>query len=268
MGKPYCCRKEPLIFCFVSNKFCYVSCPKRSRTTKVFKKFDANGDGKLSATELRDVLEAVAKGEGGQECRGAMQGHRAPTAPAVIYLASLPSTERSFGWTPHLQWIWNSLTCPTSSRNHPSTDRRNAKVGNWNIPKTLHSGSAEHWQKLTMNGAGDLSQQECQQLMQGLDRDQNGNLAILPIDLKQGEGLVLVLWLLPKVSHSYDNRRVLGSSGEKCPCQRHHNCAVCYISAAVSPYRLALRDRWSLYFSIVFCSNNDLSMPRSNCLEA
>lgn len=69
-----------------------------------------------------------------------------------------------------------------------------------------------------MNGAGDLSQQECQQLVQGLDRDQNGNLAILPIDLKQGEGLVLVLWLLPKVSQSYDNRRVLGSSGEKWRC--------------------------------------------------
>ena len=163
---------------------------------------------------------------------------------------------------------WLALHHLGINRNHPSTDRRNAKVGNWNIPKTLHSGLAEHWQKLTMNGAGDLSQQECQQLMQGLDRDQNGNLAILPIDLKQGEGLVLVLWLLPKVSHSYDNRRVLGSSGEKWPCQRHHNCAVCYISAAVSPYRLALRDRWSLYFSIVFCSNNDLSMPRSNCLEA
>lgn len=48
---------------------------KIKKLKSVFKKFDANGDGKLSATELRDVLEAVAKGDlSQQECQQLMQG--------------------------------------------------------------------------------------------------------------------------------------------------------------------------------------------------
>ena len=63
-----------------------------------------------------------------------------------------------------------------------------------------------------MNGAGDLSQQECQQLVQGLDRDQNGNLAILAIpfkDSKKGEGLVLVLWPVSPYQNAFRDRQMV-----------------------------------------------------------
>ena len=54
----FAAEKNLCFFLLGLHQFGYAS----SRSSKVFKKFDANGDGNVSVAELQHVLEAVAKG--------------------------------------------------------------------------------------------------------------------------------------------------------------------------------------------------------------